>query len=360
MQIVGIWFLLTGKRFLKRGSFLVLLVLLPVAAWLLYITQKSDSSEIRIAVYVEDEADNKLGMQMLDTLRTDESEMFTFYSCPDEQMLKEDVAARRAECGYIIHQGLNDKLDEKNFKRSIGVYSAPSTVLSKLTTEIVFASLAENYNGYLLADYVAHSELFDVVALPETAVRKVMTGQAESLYEKWRLSGETFHFDFVYQGQTELEEGSKSSAVFPVRGLIAVYLFVIGMYSAVINRQDWDKGIFQPLPYIYRYPCSFACLAAPVMLAGFSAFMALWLGGSGGIWWLELAAILVYLLGISLFSWLLGHCLPGSQVLSSLIPFFIIGSLIFCPVFIDVGTLFPALKPVGRLFLPYYYLQLFY
>jgi len=73
MQIVGTWFLLTGKRFLKKGSFLVLLALLPVAAWLLHITQQNDSSEVRIAVYVEDEADNELGVQMLDTLKADES-----------------------------------------------------------------------------------------------------------------------------------------------------------------------------------------------------------------------------------------------------------------------------------------------
>jgi len=237
--------------------------------------------------------------------------MYTFYACPDEEKLRDDVAARRAECGYIIHQGLKEKLDEKKFKRSIGVCSAPSTVLSKLTTEIVFASLAENYNRYLLADYVAHSELFDVVALPETAARQALADQAESLYEKWRVGGETFHFDFINQGQAASDGGSKSSAVFPVRGLIAVYLFVIGMYSAVINRQDWDKGIFRPLPYMYRYLCSFACLAAPVMLAGFSAFTALWTGGSAGTMGLELAALLGYLLGICLFSWLLGHYLPG-------------------------------------------------
>lgn len=360
MQIVGTWFLLTGKRFLKKGSFLILLILLPVAAWLLHRTEQSDSGEIRIAVYVEAEADNELGVQMLHTLEADETGMFTFYACQDEEMLKEDVAARRAECGYIIRQGLKEKLDEKNFKRSIAVYSAPSTVLSKLTTEIVFASLAENYNRYLLADYVTQSELFDMVALPETAARQDLADQAKSLYEKWLASGETFHFDLVYQGQAESSLDSQNNSVFPIRGMIAVYLFVIGMYSAVINRQDWDKGIFQPLPYRYRYPCSFACLAAPVMLAGFSALLALWFGHSAGDWRLELVALLCYLFGISLFSWLLGRCLPGTQILSSLIPFFIIGSLIFCPVFIDVGALFPALKPIGRLFLPYYYLQMFY
>lgn len=359
MAIVGTWFLLTGKRFLKKGSFVVLLILLPAAAWLLHTAQQNSSNEIRIAVYVAAEADNELGVQMLDTLRAEESEMFTFYVCPNEQKLKEDVAARKAECGYIILPGLKEKLDTKSFKRSIEVYSAPSTVLSRLTTEIVFASLAENYNRFLLADYVAYTELFDAVALPETAARQSLAEQAETLYEKWRLSGETFHFEFIYQNRAASDGGSKTSTVFPIRGLIAVYLFVIGMYSAIINRRDWDKGIFQPLPYRYRYLCAFACLAAPVMLAGVSAFTALWSGRSLGTGSLELAALLGYLLIICLFSWLLGHYLPGTQVLSSLIPFFIIGSLIFCPVFIDVGTLFPALKPVGRLFIPYYYLQLF-
>lgn len=363
MQIVGIWFLLTGKRFLKKGSFLLLLIFLPAAAWLIHVTRQSDSGEIRVAVYVEAAADNELGGQMLDTLRKNETDrgtgMFTFYSCPDEQRLKDDIAARRAECGYIIYQGLKEKLDTKNFKRSIAVYSAPSTVLSKLTTEIVFASLAENYNRSLLADYVARSELFDIAALPETAERQALAGEAESLYDKWLAGGATFHFESKYQGQDVPAGAGSNSAVFPVRGLAAVYLFVIGMYSAVMNRKDWDRGVFLPLPYGYRYLCSFACLAAPVMLAGLSAFLALWSGGSVGSFGPELAAMLCYLLAVCLFSWILGRYLPGAQVLSSLIPFFVIGSLIFCPVFLDTGALLPALKPVGRLFLPYYYLQLF-
>ncbi|MGL5435763.1 MAG: hypothetical protein ACRDBO_10260 [Lachnospiraceae bacterium] len=359
------WFLLTCKRYLKKGSFLVILLLLPAAAWLLHTMEQKEAHDVRIAVYVADAANNELGNEMLTTLTAGSEDsaagMFAFYSCSDEQQLKDDVAARRAECGYVISQELKEKLDSKSFKRSISVYSAPSTVLSKLTTEIVFAALAENYNRHLLKEYVAYSELFDDIDPAGTKERAELAGQAETLYDKWLSGDATFRFETSYQGQEGIgeEAGAGTAAVFPVRGLVAVYLFVIGIYSAVINRSDWDKGVFLPLTYSYRYFCSLICLAAPVVLAGISALTALVCGGSMAYLRLELAAMIVYLAAICLFSWLLGRLLPGTQLLSALIPFFVIGSLAFCPVFLDLGALIPALKPVGRLFLPYYYLQMF-
>ena len=40
-----------------------------------------------------------------------------------------------------------------------------------------------------------------------------------------------------------------------------------------------------------------------------------------------------------------------------IIPFLVIGSLVFCPVFVDAGRFFPGLDQVGGLFPPWYYLQ---
>ncbi len=367
MRIIVTWFWLTCKRCLKKTSFAVILLLLPAAAWMMFHMSKNEAPDIRIAVYAEDTADNELANEIINTLLTGDgsarSGMFSFYVCNDEQQLKDDVAARRAECGYVIQKGLQEKLDSKSFKRCISVYSAPSTVLSKLTTEVVFAALAENYNRYLLKGYVEQSALFDAIELPGTKERTKLADEAEKLYKKWLSGGATFRFESVYSGQAatggaETAAGG-SGTVFPVRGLIAVYLFIIGIYGAVINRNDWDKGIFLPLQYSYRQLCSIACLAAPLMLAGLSALTALWVGGCIDSFGIDLIAMLVYLAAICLFSWLLGRLLPGPQILCALIPFFVIGSLLFCPVFLDLGKLVPEIKSVGRLFLPYYYLQTF-
>ena len=47
------------------------------------------------------------------------------------------------------------------------------------------------------------------------------------------------------------------------------------------------------------------------------------------------------------------------QKIMNMIPFFIIGSLLFCLVFVDPGRWIPGMEQLGRLFLPYYYLRCF-
>ena len=68
------------------------------------------------------------------------------------------------------------------------------------------------------------------------------------------------HLD-VYKRQEPQE------TVFPVRGIVAVYVFVTSLYGAVVLCGDEERGLFLPLSYGYRTPCRIASMAAPVALS---------------------------------------------------------------------------------------------
>ena len=97
--------------------------------------------------------------------------------------MKDEVASRRAECGYVIGAGLKKRLDERDFKRSIRVYSAPSTVAAKLSAEPVFAAMIELYDRELFLQYVE-----------EKQAESTDKNAAGELYDKWKENGSTFHF----------------------------------------------------------------------------------------------------------------------------------------------------------------------
>lgn len=94
-------------------------------------------------------------------------------------------------------------------------------------------------------------------------------------------------------------------------------------------------------------------------MAAVSGLLAIWLGGSGQGVGRELAAMVWYVVLIIVFSGLMGAVFKNPQVICCLIPFFMIGSLVFCPVILDAGKVFPVLEDIGKVFLPYYYLRLF-
>ena len=401
MRKVMIWFLLSCKRYLKQLPFLAILLFLPLAAFGANKAQQQGQQQIRIALWAEtaktqeetaetleqsakassddlaasgtgaaaDDAALSLEVRLVKQLTENSAGkkgMFQFYSCVSEQQVKDEVASRRAECGYVISQNLQEKLEEGSFKRSITVYSAPSTVAASLSTETVFAALMELYDKEILENYAATGEAFSGLGEPGSHSRLEAASQAGELYDKWKENGSTFHFQYVYgmeeksvpgqENQTEAREASQLS-VFPVRGIVALCMFVTGLYGAVVLMRDEKRGLFHPLDYRLKLPCRLAALAAPIALSALSGLLSLQAGDDMGNFGKEAAAIICYGLTVLAFSWLMKTILPSPELLCCVIPFFIIGSLIFCPIFIDAGKFFPALDSIGRLFLPWYYLN---
>jgi len=97
----------------------------------------------------------------------------------------------------------------------------------------------------------------------------------------------------------------------------------------------------------------------PAALAAVSGLAALAGGGAFGRIWYEVPVMAGYVAAVTLFAWILGRVCRREAVLCSLIPFFLIGSLVFCPVFLDVGRYLPGLMAVRTWFLPWYYLRMF-
>ncbi len=356
MKRIGIWFFLSCKRHICRLSFVLILLLLPMGTFFIRKLQKHEDSGIRIAVCAETEKggsrknqEKSLEQELVLALsgRQAGDGLFEFYPCAGEQEVKDEVASKRAECGYVISAGLRERLDQKDLKRNIRVYQAPSTVAAKLSSETVFAAMIELYDRELFCQYM----------------EKKMGDGAESagdVYDKWKKNGSTFDFTYELIGSRGKAENMQSEpSVFPVRGIVAVYVFVIGLYGGAIGLADEKKGMFLKIPYGMRFFCCLAGQAAPVFLASLSGMASLWTGNCVRDWGYELAALAGYGGAVVLFSWILGRICRREETVCSLIPFFLVGSLIFCPVFLDIRRYVPEFGTVERFFLPGYYLRLF-
>ena len=136
-----------------------------------------------------------------------------------------------------------------------------------------------------------------------------------------------------------------------------MFIFVMGLAAAVTVCEDIKKGLFGTMSGLRREAAIMACLAAPVSLACLSGFAGLGAAGAlmnpAG----EAGLLLLYGCSCTVFSWVLCRLVRNPLAIACLIPFFIIGSLVFCPVFVDLSLFLPALKTAGKLFLPWYYLK---
>ena len=73
----------------------------------------------------------------------------------------------------------------------------------------------------------------------------------------------------------------------------------------------------------------------------------------------EMTALAFYGILVTGFSWAVRIACPREALVCCLIPFFLVGSLVFCPVFLDIGKYVPEFGKLGNLFLPQYYLKIF-
>lgn len=362
MNTILCWFFLSCKRYLRKLSFLLILFALPAGTYLIRGLEEKEGQEVRIAVCTEGE-DRKekrqipLEIQLKNTLVDEENNhsraLFRFYECENEEQVKAEVASRRAECGYVISKDLRDKLNEHNYRRCIRVYSAPSTVLAELSTETVFAALMKIYDREVFLDYVVEANKL------QQKTPSQLTELAGNLYDKWMGNGSTFRFEYHYTDTNRkiLEENAETFTVFPVRGLVAVYLFMVGLYSAVMLEYDEKKGLFVPLCRKKRWLCRLAVLGAPVFLAALSSLGALKTGGCFLEFGKEAVAMGIYCLGIGVFSFTVKVICRKPQIICCMIPLFLVGSLVFTPVFVDIRQFFPEWGWIEKLFLPSYYLR---
>lgn len=361
------WFFLSCKRALMRPLFLLLLVLLPVGAFMIRQTEAADDGKIAVALFVDGDPWNEVVAKRL----AEKSGSFRFYLCKTKEALVDDVASGRAECGYSFPAGFRKLLEQKAYKRAIRVTVSPSTVAADLASETVFAGLFEVYGEELLRAYVEEGRAFQMAR--ETV--EVSWEDVRPLYEGYCSNGSTFSFAYETVDGGILKENSMKT-VFPVRGMGAVFVLVMGLTAAVMAAEDEKHGFYGTVTAGRKRGLQAVSVSALVVLACVSVAAALAaagefgasVGADGGIGsgmsgsavglciGKELSALFGYGAAVVAFVMGLLMIVKNSAVLAGLIPFFIVGSLVVCPVFADLSSVVPTLRVVRWLFLPWYYL----
>lgn len=347
MNKMILWFFLSCKRQMKRPFFLIFLCLLPVGAWLLQGAETKDSGKIAIAIVTNGDSWNERVAEKL----MGEDHSFEFYLCETEAELSEDVMAGRAECGYIFQKGLKSNLDSGKYKRSVTTVVSPSTVAAQLASETVFAGLFSVYGQDLLEQYSQSGIVF------EGLERDAVYTELKSIYDKYLNNGSTFSFTYETAGGQTVKKDSVK-AVFPIKGVIAVFLFISGLSAAVIAAEDEEAGIFSAVSGGRKALYMSAEIAAPVFISCISALLCLLVSVGMKAPIKEILSLILYGILIIIISFLLLRIVKNPMALAGLIPFFVIISLVACPVFVDLSVFIPILKTIRWFLPPYYYLML--
>ncbi len=348
MKKLFFWLWLLIKRQLKSPAMIVFLMGIPlVCVGLSKLPAMNEEGVPKVALYVSD--GDAVAVETINHLIKGEYSV-EFYVAKDKEQMSRDVKYGIADHAYYFKDGLTEALKSTEYKGCIALMQASSSgVLPTMTKEVVFAEMFRVYALEVAVDYAQVAKVFE--GHEDEAVELI-----KSNYESYGSSDDTFSIDFEElddKGNAVLMEDAK--VVFPIRGILAILVFVAGLYGGVWWKSEKRQGVFMAMPSYLVKSSRFLYIVVPMLLFAVSAEITLALTGTAEYPY-ELLKMFCYIVAITIFVALLTVIIPDEKLMVSVIPVLAIASLILCPVFVSLTPISPVFKYLSRLLLPFYYI----
>lgn len=349
---LGFWFWLCVKRQIKKLTFWMQLMILPLAAFVYNGAAGREEGLLKVALAVETD-ETGLSEQAARLLISREGPL-KFYRCDSREQLLRDVESRRAECGFVFREGFGEGIEDGDLKKTVELVQSPSTVAGELAAESVSGAVMSLVGPDGLKK-LASQDFFRQSGTDAEGARVRMM----ELYDRFLTDGSTFSFLYETADGTETDPRRWERQVFPARGLGAVYIWAAALFAAAAVYGDEKKGVYGSMPGSWKYAAVYLSTLTPALPAAGSCLLATALSGAWTSAGRELSAVILYSMAAALTAVLLWLIARREKLLCAVIPALLFGSLVLCPTVIDLGQWIPAVAFLQRLFPPYYYLALF-
>lgn len=331
------WYQLQLKAWLKRGTSLLLLAAMLLVVWLAGQISIPQSDNVTVGVVSTEGAHGK---EVLEHLKERES-IFSFVEYDSRETLLADLVAGKLECGFYFSQNFEKKFEHEKLKNSVSYVCTPLTTKGEVARETFYAALFEVYGRQMLS--ARAEQLFGENA-------SVAESTLLENNEKYLAGSEVFQ---VNVEQTKAVENVRNTAqkVFPIHGLVAVFLFFI-MFVEYGRRFDAGEGkpyLALPAPMGGGFQIM-GLLAAGTVPAVLGTVMVCSSGESRGVL-IEVTAMCLLLVICALWIAFAGKWIRSMTGFTSQMFLLLLINLVFCPVFVDISAYIPAFEIV-RCFFP--------
>ena len=337
------WYQLQLKAWLKRGTSLLLLAAMLLVVWLAGQISIPQSDNVTVGVVSTEGAHGK---EVLEHLKERES-IFSFVEYDSRETLLADLVAGKLECGFYFSQNFEKKFEHEKLKNSVSYVCTPLTTKGEVARETFYAALFEVYGRQMLS--ARAEQLFGENA---SAAESTLLENNE----KYLAGSEVFQ---VNVEQTKAVETVRNTAqkVFPIHGLVAVFLFFI-MFVEYGRRFDAGEGkpyLALPAPMGDGFQIM-GLLAAGTVPAVLGTVMVCSSGESRGVL-IEVTAMCLLLVICALWIAFAGKWIRSMTGFTSQMFLLLLINLVFCPVFVDISAYIPAFEIVRCLFPTGLYLE---
>lgn len=337
------WCLILSKRQLKRPSLIAVLLCMVILSVSMRVISKDVTASISVGFVTKDSS-------VKESLLSHQG-LLTFKEYSSSDALTNAVTSGSIQCGYIIKDDFTDSIKAGNNKKLIDLVTSPENVVSSLSNIVMISTILENVACDLLVDDILNQDFFTNIT--DEDITKV-----KEYYNEYASNGSTFSFD--YDALYEEYKGSDASVnifsylVTPVRGIVAIFVFIIALTGGLSWFKDKNSNTYANIPLNKRPSLKLLIISIPTVIAMVSGYISLLVAGICDNYLYEFFIMFGYGLLCIIATYILSTVV-NEHIYCGLIPVFILGSIICCPIFFNLANLIPAFKYLQNLFLPTYY-----
>ena len=341
------WLQILGKRLLRKPLFLFTLFLIPATVLLLRGSIHPKDSAIHVLLYSEESA----GKQTQDTIHdllAQSNTIVTFSRCNGKEELYKQILSGKADCGYLFPENLDQALQDHATQKKavISVVYAKNSLTSPLIQELVYSKVYPKLCYYILENHVKKR----VPSSDEKELNK--------LYQEHQTGKSFFSFEYTDGSKNELlNQEDTNYMLLPMRGIAAIFLFLAALTGMLYWYEDKEHQLLCWLAKSKRNVIRFFYAFQPTFLAGIVGLLSLLLSGISSNLGNEVLCMFLFILAATSFSLLLSLLLPKIKLFLAVIPLLVGGSMILCPVFLNLTTSNPICSLLSKLLPVTYYLE---
>lgn len=358
-----IWFKLLIKRLLRQPAYLGLIVLIPILGYAVSVMEQGEAGGIVAAVCVEEGA---WSGQIADGLRGQEKDsVITFKFCVDEDETKQSVMKGEADCGFVIPADIDELVSDGGWRKSITVYETSGSSITGMAKERIGGVIFQLYSEQCYENYMGQ-------------ISEEIVDFAKDAYESHLVDESTFGFRYIssdrYSQYNSDTNDINDTAVFPIKGVFAVMIFIGGMCGMLeYDRDKREKRFLRMAPNVLTFMVN---VWVSTLLISVAVLVCLWIsdgisscGGrisigailsawNVGMWLSQIGRLIVYQCIIVIYCGILGILFRKQEAIAAAIPILSLGSLVCAPVFIRLAAYLPVFAVLEKLFPVTYYLMM--
>ncbi len=316
-------FILLNKRLYKQATYVILLLMIPIAVMLFKVAAGSDSHVMRIGIYAEDK-DAVAARSLMDELKAVREEIsFTEYASRDEAI--KDVTSAELDEAWIIPADIDETFERlaagRQPKSTITVYEREQGV-----THLFMQELLESKAFKIYAPKV-----FELGAAKNSGEEGGLDESIKTFYYKAPTNS---IFSYSRLGDVRAEE--ESYLLMPVRGLLAILLLITSFAASIFYMEDTDNGLFIYWHSKFKNLRAVGYYSVVMINSAVLVLLSLMLSGMNTGIVTEAVNLAVYSLALILFSMIVRMIFGSIKTMGVVMPLVVIMSIVLSPVFIDI------------------------